>query len=161
MVGGPRRILVHCIQIHLVHQYPCSHAARQIADLPQDSIGGEYTRRIMQIRDDDQSCPRRQRAPDLGRVQSIPVLLQTREPFHVRAHVKRRRNQQFVGWLLDQNFIARLDQRRHSQVVRHGRAIRRNHRIRIHAALISDSPLQWCEAVPTVAIDLQVLDADR
>ena len=84
---------------------------------------------------------RRDRAPHFRRVQRVAVLFAAREPLHLRADIARRIHQQPVGRMLDQHLVARLQQRRHRQVIRHRRARRRHHAIRVHAVFARRWPV--------------------
>ena len=150
-----RRILVHRVQVDLVHQHPRAHAARDLPDLAQHALPRQHARWIVQIRHHNQLRPRRDRPPHRLRIHRVPALMRARKPLHHRAHVLQRVHQQPVRGMLDQHLVSRLQQRRERQVVRSRSPRRRHHAIRVHPVPAGDRAFQRRVAVAVVAIDLE------
>ena len=104
---------------------------------------------------------RRDHAPDLGGIERIPAFLSAGKMLYRRAQIQERGSEQLVGRLFDENFVARIDQRGHRQMVGHRGAGGRDHAIGIDSAFLRDGVLQGSVAVGAVAVDLQLIDGDR
>ena len=76
----------------------------------------------MQIRQHGHACPRGDLFFELNNVDLEVVFESSRKTFDLRAEVFGDREQGLVSWLLDQDFVAVLEQHCHRKVVCHRRA---------------------------------------
>ena len=111
----------------------------------------------MKISDHDEARLRSNAAANLLRIDRPAVFFSAPETFHVCLKILRNVENRSVCWMLDQNFVAGLDDRGHGEMIRHGSAGRFHHAIGIDAVMRSDRLLQRRVAVAVVTVDFEFL----
>jgi hypothetical protein len=90
---------------------------------------------------------RRNGSFDLARINQKSIFEVPRETPDSRAEILCSRNDGFIGRMFDQDFVVRLDERGHRQVVRHGSALRMDNAFGGHARLCGQPLDQGVETV--------------
>ncbi len=122
MNGGARGAREGGVQIRFVHQHARTHAMRDLPGAAQDALLGQDAAGIVQISENDEPRARRHRALDLLGIDAEIILEAPRKSADARAEILGDIEQQRIGGVLDQHFIAGVEHRSHSQMIGHGGA---------------------------------------
>ena len=91
-----------------------------------------------------------------------PLLGPARKASNIGLQISERGQQQFVGRMFHQHFVARLQDRRHGEIVRHGSAVGSHNVFRRHAAVRGQRLLQrWIAVVAARASGVKVFELHR
>src|SRR5262245_56506574 len=133
-----RCVFVNCIQINFIYEHERADAPPDITNLAQDGFPRKGARRIVQIRDYDEARLRRDATADLGRINRPAVFLVASETLDARLQIIRDIENRAVCRMLDQNFVAGLEDCSHGEMVRHRSAFRFHNAVGIDTVMRSD-----------------------
>jgi hypothetical protein len=112
----------------------------------------------VQVRDHDKPRLGRDAPVNLLRVDHPSIFFGPRKAFHIRFQIPGDIENWAVCRLLDQNLIARFDDRSHRQVIGQGSPRRFHDAFGINAVVSSDGVLEGRVAITIVAINFEFLE---
>ena len=115
----------------------------------------------MQIAQENETCPAADGRRDLGRLNHEFCFKFSGQSLYLCSQIIRDVEKWPVGRVLDQDLIARIEQRGQGQVIGHRSARRRDYTFLGHAAVTRDTLLERLITVSTRSGDLEFLRVDR
>src|SRR5690349_21545050 len=115
MKRSSRRVFEQRFHVDLIDEHARADTPRDLADLFYLCFVEQNTARIVKIRENDQT--RLWTGLELFRVDTKTVFEPAFEAPDLRAKVQRRCQHRFVSRMLEQDLVARFNERRHRKVV--------------------------------------------
>src|SRR4029077_8802307 len=109
MEGTGWGVFVNGVEVDLVNQDAGVDAAGDVAYFAERGFRGQHAARGVEIAEDDEFGVRSDSSADFGWVDRVAVGFEARETFYPGLQVARGGDEEFVGGVLDEDFVAGFD----------------------------------------------------